>query len=31
VSITVKEVMLNADEVIERYVKASAIKGVIAL
>lgn len=31
VSITVKEVMLNADEVIERYMKASAIKGVIAL
>jgi len=31
VSITVKEVMLNADEVIERYRKASAIEGVIVL
>jgi len=31
VSITVKELMLNAEEVIERYQKASAIKGVIVL
>jgi hypothetical protein len=31
VSITVKEVMLNVDEVIERYQKASAIEGVIVL
>ncbi len=31
VSITVKEVMMNADEVIERYQKASAIEGVIVL
>jgi putative lipoic acid-binding regulatory protein len=31
VSITVKEVMLNVDEVIERYRKASAIEGVIVL
>lgn len=31
VSITVKEVMLSADEVIDRYRKASAIEGVIVL
>ena len=31
VSITVKEMMLSADEVIERYHKASAIEGVISL
>lgn len=31
VSITVKEVMMNVDEVIERYQKASAIEGVIVL
>ncbi len=31
VSITVKEVMLSADEVIDRYRKASAIEGVRAL
>jgi uncharacterized protein len=31
VSITVKEVMLNVDEVIDRYRKASAIEGVIVL
>jgi hypothetical protein len=31
VSITVKEVMLNADDVVERYDKASAIPGVITL
>jgi len=31
VSITVKELMLTADEVIERYQKASAIEGVIVL
>ncbi len=31
VSITVKEVMLNVDEVISRYEKASAIEGVIVL
>jgi len=31
VSITVKEVMLNVDEVIDRYQKASAIEGVIVL
>jgi len=31
VSITVKELMLSADEVIERYQKASAIEGVIVL
>jgi uncharacterized protein len=31
VSITVKEVMLNVDEVIERYKKASDIEGVIVL
>lgn len=31
VSITVKEMMLSADEVIERYRKASAIEGVIVL
>ena len=31
VSITVKEMMLSADEVIERYQKASAIEGVIVL
>ena len=31
VSITVNEVMLNADEVIERYQKASEIDGVIVL
>lgn len=31
VSITVKEVMMSPDEVIERYEKASAIDGVIVL
>ena len=31
VSITVKEMMLSVDEVIERYQKASAIEGVIVL
>ncbi len=31
VSITVKEVMMNPDEVIDRYQKASAIEGVIIL
>jgi len=31
VSITVKEVMLSADEVIDRYRRASAIEGVIVL
>jgi putative lipoic acid-binding regulatory protein len=31
VSITVKELMLNVDEVIDRYQKASAIEGVIVL
>ncbi len=31
VSITVKEMMLSAEEVIERYEKASAIEGVIVL
>ena len=31
VSITVKELMLSVDEVIERYQKASAIEGVIVL
>ncbi len=31
VSITVKEMMLSVDEVIERYQKASAIEGVIIL
>ncbi|MEI6060899.1 MAG: DUF493 family protein [Bacteroidota bacterium] len=31
VSITVKEVMMNPDEVIERYRKASVIQGVIVL
>jgi len=31
VSITVKEVMMNPDEVIERYKKAAAIEGVIVL
>jgi len=31
VSITVKELMLSADEVIDRYQKASAIEGVIVL
>ncbi len=30
-SITVKEVMLSADEVVERYERASAIQGVITL
>jgi hypothetical protein len=30
-SITIKEMMLSADEVIERYEKASAIEGVRAL
>jgi len=30
-SITVKEVMINVDEVIDRYKKASAIEGVIVL
>ncbi len=30
-SITIKEVMLSADEVIERYQKASEIEGVIVL
>ena len=31
VSITVKEMMLSVDEVIDRYKKASAIEGVIVL
>jgi putative lipoic acid-binding regulatory protein len=31
VSITVKEMMLSAEEVIDRYEKASAIEGVIVL
>lgn len=31
VSITVKELMLSAEEVIDRYQKASAIEGVIVL
>jgi len=31
VSITVKELMLSADEVIQRYQKALAIEGVIVL
>lgn len=31
VSITVKEVMMSVDEVIDRYQKASAIEGVIVL
>ncbi|MEZ4807888.1 MAG: DUF493 family protein [Flavobacteriales bacterium] len=31
VSITVKEVMVNADEVLERYEKAALIEGVIVL
>ncbi len=31
VSITVKEVMISVDEVIDRYQKASAIEGVIVL
>lgn len=31
VSITVKELMLSVDEVIDRYQKASAIEGVIVL
>ena len=31
VSITVKEMMLSTDEVIERYKKASAIEGVISI
>lgn len=30
-SITIKEMMLSADEVIERYEKASAIEGIRAL
>ena len=30
-SITVKEVMMNADEVVQRYVRASQIPGVIVL
>ncbi len=30
-SITAKEVMMNADDVIDRYVKASEIDGVIVL
>ncbi len=30
-SITVREVMLNADDVVERHEKASAIQGVIVL
>ncbi len=31
VSITVNEVMMSADEVIDRYLKAAAIEGVISL
>ena len=31
VSITIKEMMLSADEVIDRYKKASAIEGIIVL
>ncbi|MEZ4740161.1 MAG: DUF493 family protein [Flavobacteriales bacterium] len=31
VSLTVKEVMMNADDVVERYDKASEIPGVITL
>ncbi|MCB0780454.1 MAG: DUF493 family protein, partial [Flavobacteriales bacterium] len=31
VSITVKEVMVNADEVLDRYEKAALIEGVIVL
>jgi putative lipoic acid-binding regulatory protein len=31
VSLTVREVMMNADDVVERYVKASEINGVIVL
>jgi putative lipoic acid-binding regulatory protein len=31
VSVTVKELMLSADEVIDRYKKAVAIEGVIVL
>lgn len=31
VSITVKEVIMSVDEVIDRYQKASAIEGVIVL
>lgn len=30
-SITVKEVMMNSDQVLERYAKAKGIEGVIAL
>ncbi|MEI8048353.1 MAG: DUF493 family protein [Bacteroidota bacterium] len=30
-SITVKEIMLSSDEVIERYLKASSIEGIIVL
>ncbi len=30
-SLTVKEVMMNADEVVQRYVRASQIPGVIVL
>lgn len=31
VSLTVREVMMNADDVVQRYVKASEIEGVIVL
>lgn len=31
VSLTIREVMMNANEVVDRYDKASAIKGVIVL
>lgn len=31
VSLTVREVMMNADDVVERYAKASEIEGVIVL
>jgi hypothetical protein len=31
VSLTIREVMMNSDDVVERYVKASDINGVIVL
>lgn len=31
VSLTIREVMMNAEDVVQRYVKASAINGVIVL
>lgn len=31
VSLTIREVMMNADDVVERYVRASEITGVIVL